>query len=98
MEEPTVTRAYLAETMYKKIGISISESSEIVDRLFNLITDNFVKNDHLKIAAFGSFNKRYKKQRIGRNPKTKKEAIISARAVVTFNPSRKLRARINSTI
>lgn len=91
----TLTRAHLAAEVSKKIGLSTGESSEIVDLLFDEITDHFIENDDLKIVTFGSFHKNSKKERVGRNPKTKKEAIISARKVVTFNPSRVLKAKIS---
>ena len=52
-------------------------------------------NKKVKIAKFGTFQVRYKKSRIGRNPKTKEKKIISERKVVLFKPSKELKKKIN---
>jgi integration host factor subunit alpha len=91
----TITRSYLAESVYKKVGISLTESAEIVDTVFDEIIKAINDSDEVKIAAFGSFYTRSKSKRIGRNPKTKKEAIIEPRKVVSFYASNILKKRIN---
>jgi integration host factor subunit alpha len=55
-----------------------------------------MKNEKVKITSFGTFKKSIKNKRIGRNPKTKKEFIITARAVVKFKASEQLKKRINN--
>lgn len=95
-EKNTVTRAYLADVIYRKIGISFAESSELVDSLFEEVIDALEQEQIVKISSFGSFQVRQKNERVGRNPKTKKEASIKPRKVVSFYASNLLKKRINS--
>ena len=50
----------------------------------------------MKLTSFGTFSVKHKKERIGRNPKTKEEAIIDARRVISFRASKELKRRVNS--
>ncbi|MEC9414769.1 MAG: integration host factor subunit alpha [Pseudomonadota bacterium] len=92
----TLTRADLAELIYSEVGISKTEASEIVDQFFEEIITDLVEGNSVKLTSFGTFSVRQKKERIGRNPKTKEEAIIDARRVVSFRASKELKKRINS--
>ncbi len=92
----TLTRANLAELIYSEVGISKTEASEIVDQFFEEIINDLVDGNSVKITSFGTFFVRHKKERIGRNPKTKEEAIIDARRVISFRASKELKKRINS--
>lgn len=91
----TLTRATIAEIVHKKIGFSFSESSELVDSLVDEIIRGLDKKGVLKISSFGTFTVNEKKARIGRNPKTKEEAIITPRKVVSFYASNILTDLIN---
>ena len=92
----TLTRAELAELIYSEVGISKTEASEIVDQFFEEIINDLVDGNSVKLTSFGTFSVRHKKERIGRNPKTKEEAIIDARRVISFKASKELKKRINS--
>ena len=92
----TLTRAELAELIYSEVGISKTEASEIVDQFFEEIINDLVDGNSGKLTSFGTFSVRHKKERIGRNPKTKEEAIIDARRVISFRASKELKKRINS--
>ncbi len=94
-EKNTVTRAYLADIIYREIGLSFAESSELVDSLFEEIITALEAEDIVKISSFGSFQVRRKKERVGRNPKTKEEASILPRNVVSFYASNIVKKRIN---
>jgi len=89
------TRQSLADLVYKELGISKVEASNFVDDIFDLISFELEKKNKVKIANFGAFNIREKKQRIGRNPKTKEDKVISSRTVITFKPSKILKNKIN---
>jgi integration host factor subunit alpha len=95
MQEDTVTRAYLTDSIYKKLGFSRAECADLVDAVLDEVNKGLIKDGEVKISAFGSFKVRQKKQRIGRNPKTKAEVPISARKVVSFYVSNLLKKRIN---
>jgi len=93
-----ITRQSLTDLVYKELGISKVEASNFIDDIFDLISVELEKKNKVKIANFGAFNIREKKQRIGRNPKTKENKVISSRTVITFKPSKILKNKINKNL
>ncbi len=91
----TVTRADLSETVYRRVGLSRSESAELVQAFLDEICDAAARGETVKLSSFGSFVVRSKGQRVGRNPKTGVEVPILPRRVMVFKPSNVLKARIN---
>ena len=91
----TVTRADLAETVYRRVGLSRSESAELVQAFLDEISEAAVRGETVKLSSFGSFVVRAKNERVGRNPKTGVEVPILPRRVMVFKPSNVLKARIN---
>ena len=89
----TWTRNDLIEAVSNNIGLSLSESSKIIEEIIEEILLNLEQDDDVKISSFGTFSVRHKNLRIGRNPKTGVEVPITARKVVTFNPSNILKAK-----
>ena len=87
MLKKNFTRKNLSTHIYKNIGFSKSFSLEIIDDFFKSITEHLIKFNEVKISSFGTFVVVKKKERIGRNPKTKVKAKISARKVIKFTPS-----------
>jgi len=98
MAQKTVTRADLAEAVYESVGLSRTESAELVERFLNLIGDALVAGENVKLSSFGSFQVRSKNQRIGRNPKTGEEVPILPRQVLVFKPSNVLKSKINKSM
>ena len=94
MAQKTVTRADLAEAVYESVGLSRTESAELVERFLTLIGDALVAGENVKLSSFGSFQVRSKNERIGRNPKTGVEVPITPRRVMTFRASQMLKERI----
>lgn len=92
----TVTRAYLSETLYKKFGYSRAESADLVDAVIEEVIKGMEKEEEVKISSFGTFKVKNKKERIGRNPKTKEEVPVTARKVVSFYVSNILKKKINT--
>jgi len=92
--EGTLTRADLAESLHKQVGLSKSESSKLVESILEHMFGALAKGQNVKISGFGSFLLRDKGQRIGRNPKTGVEVPIAPRRVLTFRPSQTMRTRI----
>ncbi len=91
----TWTRNELIEAISNKIGMSHSDSSKIVEEIFEEILSELENGFDVKISSFGTFAVRHKNKRIGRNPKTGIEVPISSRNVVTFNPSNIFKSKIN---
>jgi len=79
-----------------QIGFSKKISENIFEDVFQIILKNIITKKKIKIAKFGTFSLRKKNQRIGRNPKTKDEIIISERNVILFRPSKELKKYINN--
>jgi len=94
----TLTRADLINAVYDQIGLSFNECNALVDAVFDEMARTLEKGEVLKISSFGSFSVRKKKERIGRNPKTGKEAKISPRSVLAFSPSNLLKTEVNENL
>lgn len=94
----TVTRSDLAEAVYQEVGLSRSESSDLVDSILDEITQSLLVDGAVKISSFGTFTVRNKGERLGRNPKTGEEVPILPRRVLVFRPSQVLRDRINAGV
>ena len=98
MTQNTVTRADLAEAVYGSVGLSRTESAELVERVLELIGDALIEGANVKLSSFGSFQVRSKNERIGRNPKTGEEVPILPRQVLVFKPSNVLKSKINKSM
>jgi integration host factor subunit alpha len=92
----TVTRADLSEAIVQRTGVPRAEASRLLEAMLQKISDALVEGDTVKLSRFGNFQARSKRERVGRNPKTGKEAAIAPRRVVTFRPSQLLRERVES--
>ena len=95
MATGTVTRAQLSEAVYQEVGLSRTESADLVETGLKEIEDALVKGETVKISSFGSFGVRSKGERIGRNPKTGEEVPIEPRRVLIFRASHVLKDQIN---
>ncbi len=95
MTGKTVTRADLSEAVHKEIGLSRSESAQLVETVLEEISAALVNGEAVKLSSFGSFIVRQKNGRIGRNPKTGEEVPIDPRRVLTFRASHVLKEKIN---
>jgi integration host factor subunit alpha len=95
MNSRTWTRNDLVEKISSNVGLPNSTSSLIIENIFDFILSELENDQDVKISSFGSFIIRNKKSRLGRNPKTGIEVPISARNVVTFNPSNILKSKLN---
>ena len=90
----TVTRADLAEAVYRKVGLSRTESAQLVEMVLDEICNAIVRGETVKLSSFATFHVRSKNERIGRNPKTGEEVPILPRRVMTFKASNVLKNRI----
>lgn len=93
-EQKTLTKAELAEMLFEQVGLNKRESKDIVETFFVRIRDALEQGHHVKLSGFGNFQIRDKPARPGRNPKTGEVIPISARRVVTFHASQKLKAAV----
>jgi integration host factor subunit alpha len=91
-----VTKAELAVSLHDELGLSKRESKEDVDQFLETVHQALVVCSSVKLSGFGNFGLRDKPARPGRNPKTGEEFPISARRVVTFKASQKLKEAIDA--
>ena len=89
----TWTRNDIIEAISDNVGLSLSDSSNVIEEIFELILTELEKGEDVKISSFGTFSVRHKRLRIGSNPKTGVEVPIKARNVVTFNSSNILKSK-----
>ena len=91
-----LTKKEIVNSIYMQIGFSKKISENLLEDIFQILLRNIIIEKKVKIAKFGTFILRKKNQRIGRNPKTKEEKIISERNVILFKPSKELKQLINN--
>jgi integration host factor subunit alpha len=91
---PTLTKAELAELLFEQVGLNKREAKDMVETFFDEIRNALERGEAVKLSGFGNFQLRDKPQRPGRNPKTGEEIPITARRVVTFHASQKLKGMV----
>ena len=97
MVKKNFTRKDLSNKVYQNLGFSRNFSSTIIDNFFDILIRELLKSNKVKISSFGTFKVINKKERIGRNPKTKIEARIIPRKVVRFKPSLIVKEKLNNS-
>ena len=90
----TLTRADLADTINRKMGLSRAESLDLVEAVLEKMSKALEAGENVKISGFGTFVLRDKRERVGRNPKTGVEVPITPRRVLTFRASQLLKEKI----
>ena len=96
MVKKNFTRKNFSNKLYQNLGFSKNYSSTIIDNFFETLIQELIKSHKIKISSFGTFKVINKRERIGRNPKTKEKAIIAPRKVVTFKPSLFVKEKLNN--
>lgn len=92
----SVTKAELAVSLHEELGLNKRESKEFVEKFFEMMKRSLEEGQAVKLSGFGNFGLRDKPARPGRNPKTGEEIPITARRVVTFKASQKLKEAIDN--
>jgi integration host factor subunit alpha len=93
----TLTKAELADLLFEKVGFNKREAKDMVESFYEEVRIALQNGDGVKLSGFGNFHLRDKPQRPGRNPKTGEEIPITARRVVTFHASQKLKAMVEKS-
>ena len=84
----------ICKNISSKALISNDSSKKFFRNFLNLVTSKS-KSRKVKISNFGTFYTKNTPQRLGRNPRTKEEFVISKRSKLFFKPSNKIRSIIN---
>jgi integration host factor subunit alpha len=90
----TLTKADLADLLFEQVGLNKREAKDMVEAFFEEVRTALEAGDSVKLSGFGNFELRKKSERPGRNPKTGEEIPITARRVVTFHASQKLKSKV----
>ena len=90
----TLTKADLADLLFEQVGLNKREAKDMVEAFFEEVRSVLEAGDSVKLSGFGNFELRKKSERPGRNPKTGEEIPITARRVVTFHASQKLKLKV----
>ena len=98
MLKKNFTRKDLSNKIYKNVGFSKNFSLGVIDNLFEILINELIKTNKIKITSFGTFKVLKKKERIGRNPKTKIQAKIYPRKIVKFKPSLIFKEKLNKQL
>src|SRR5436190_17915561 len=93
----TLTKAELADLLFEKVGLNKREAKDMVESYFEEIRAQLEYGESVKLSGFGNFQLRDKPQRPGRNPKTGEDIPITARRVVTFHASQKLKGMVEDS-
>lgn len=95
LEQVTLTRADICRSISQKLGFSQAEAVELLDGVLDSVAKGLQSSGVVKLTGFGNFVVRKKAARVGRNPKTNIEAVISPRNAISFSSSNLLKKRIN---
>ena len=90
-----LTKADIIAEIQEKIGFTNNQSTELVERLLEIIKSTLESGEDVLVSGFGKFCVNDKKERRGRNPATGDSMMLRPRRVVTFKVSGKLRRLIN---
>jgi len=94
MANKTLTRMDLSEAVFREVGLSRNDASQMVESVLTYVSDALADGETVKISSFGTFSVRDKSARVGRNPKTGEEVPIQPRRVLTFRPSHLMKDRV----
>tara|TARA_B100000242_G_scaffold256176_1_gene199479 strand:- start:497 stop:790 length:294 start_codon:yes stop_codon:yes gene_type:complete len=90
-----LTKKEIINSIYMQLGFSKKISESLLEDFLMIFLNQLIINKKVKISNFGTFSLRYKKSRIGRNPKTLEKKVITGRNVILFKPSKELKNFIN---
>ena len=91
-----LTKKEIINSLYMQIGFSKKVAESLLEDFLSILLTELIINKKVKISKFGTFILRYKKSRIGRNPKTLEKKVIRDRNVILFKPSKEFKEYINS--
>jgi integration host factor subunit alpha len=98
MQNGTLTKDALIELIRDKVGYPVKEAKDILEMILEEIKGKLEEGKEVKISGFGKWMVKEKRSRPGRNPHTGQKIEITARRVVIFHPSDKLRDCVNRQV
>ena len=98
MTTGTLTRADLTEAVFQAVGLSRTDSAQMVEDMLEEVCGALSRGETVKLSSFGTFAVRQKSQRMGRNPKTGEAVALPGKHVPHFKPGKELRERVNQDL
>ncbi len=92
-----MTKANLVDEVMRVVELPRKDSETVVDIVFESIVKSLRAGDKIEIRGFGSFRRRERKARVGRNPKTGERVEVPAKTVPYFKPSKELKDLVKGT-
>ena len=92
-----MTKADLVEKVAREADMTKKDAEQLVEIIFDSITDTLNKGEKIELRGFGSFRVRERNSRKGRNPKTGDSVEIPAKRVAYFKPGKELKELINES-
>ena len=89
-----MTKKDMAKTIADKVGITQLQAQEIIQRVFDGITETLVQEGRLELRNFGVFEVKWRKARKARNPRTGEKVMVPERCTVTFKPGLVMEHRV----
>src|SRR5436190_21407278 len=96
MTTGTLTRADLTEAVFQAVGLSRTDSAQMVEDMLEEVCSALARGETVKLSSFGTFAVREKSQRMARNPKTGDEVPIAPGRRLVFRPTHVLTAASNA--
>jgi len=90
-----MTKADIAEKIAENTGLSKKDSVACVEMVLDILKKTLESGEKIKLAGFGNFEVKQKKDRRGRNPQTGETITITSRRILSWKPSSVLKAHIN---
>jgi nucleoid DNA-binding protein len=84
----------MAKAIADEMGLTQLQAREIVQRVFDSITETLLKERRIEFRNFGVFEVRKRKPRKARNPRTGEQVSVPAKLAVTFKAGREMEERV----
>ena len=90
-----ITKNDIVNNLSKKTGFSANLSKKLINDFIEILIQN-IRIKSINIKNIGTFRLINKKERIGRNPHTRKNFVISKRKSLSFIPTKKISNKLNN--
>lgn len=85
-----MTKTELISAVAERSNVAKKEAQEVVNNLFDILSENLVKGESTVILGFGTLAVQNKPERQGINPRTREKITIPARKTIKFKASKSL--------
>lgn len=90
-----MNRSELIEAAAQSSGLSKSDTTKVLDSLLENISDAVQKGDRVSLSGFGTFERRERAARTGRNPQTGEPLEMAASKAPAFKPAKAFKDAVN---